>query len=473
MDKLKSLADQVAVSDQNAASRLLDATQSMSTTVTDSITANMGEAWEAMKIYAEKLSAWLDELDGPEGILAVERAKGVTALANHVEAVVGGAKLGLEDYISKHLAAAQTNIAAAITRNIAVLPPPPPQPTPPAPTPALQDELVKSFKADVLKAVTEATQHSFVASGLKLMAEVIGNVAPGRRGSSPSANDADTAQRREANKQGQKRAGGENYAGSVRRSKGAEGRRGVGAVGPSGLQAGGPSVVDQLKKNGARVIRSHSNGDGICSADGGPADKVVAQDAGPTASPLVAEKPHSLASGGKGLSDKEIPTAQAAIDGDARTVKGPSVAVAGTTSILRNPPAASSPPVGLSAANNVGPALAATPPSAGLSAAKGDAKDAAANRDGPSAPKVPAAANALREMLHRMEAHCKDVQQPPLVDAGPTEAARCADTPQVAATTSSALPTTPLAAARPPANQKSALLCAQLGARRAAVPTLT
>ncbi|CAI7897871.1 unnamed protein product [Closterium sp. NIES-54] len=145
-------------SGKNAASWLLDVTLSMSTTVTENITANIGEAWEVMKHYAEKASAWLDELDDPEGCLAVERAKVVTALANHVEAVVDGAKLGLEDYISKHLAAAQTNIAAAVTRNIAVLQPPLPQPTPPAPTPAFPDELMKLFKADVLKAVTEATQ---------------------------------------------------------------------------------------------------------------------------------------------------------------------------------------------------------------------------------------------------------------------------------------------------------------------------
>ncbi|CAI7930270.1 unnamed protein product [Closterium sp. NIES-54] len=385
-----------------------------------------------------------------------------------MEVVVDDAKLGLEDYIWKHLAAAQTNIAAAISRNIAMPPPPPLQRTP-----AFPDELMKSFKADVLKAVTEATQQSFVASRLKLMTKVIGNVAPGRRGSSPSANDADPAQRREADKQGQKRVGGGDDAGSVKRSKGADGVRGVGAVGPSGSLTRVQSMVDQLKKNEAKVIRSHSKGDGIGSADGGHADEVAAQDAGPTASPLVAEKPHGLASGGKSLSNKEIPTAQTAIDGDTRTVKGPSVGVAGTTLIPCKPSAASSAPVGPSAANNDGPALAATPAPAGPSAAKGDAKDVTANRNGPSATKVPAVANALREMLHRMEAHRKDVQQPPLVDAAPSETTRRSVTPQVAATTSSAPPTAPLVAARPPADPKSALLHARLGARSAAAPTRT
>ncbi|CAI7854753.1 unnamed protein product [Closterium sp. NIES-53] len=458
----------VAVSDRNAAKRLLDATSAESTTITDNITNQMDESWKAMKSFTEKASTRLTEIDGLEGSMAVERTKVVIALANHEEAVVDDAKLGLEDYISKHLAAAQTNIAAVVTHNIAMPPPPPPQPTL-----AFPDELMKLFTADVLKAVTEATQQSFVASGLKLMTEVIGNVAPGRRGSSPSANDADPAQRREADKQGQKRAGGRDDTGSVKRSKGADGIRGVGVVGLGGSRTRGQSVVDQLKKNGAKVIRSHSKGDGIGSADGGHADEVAAQDAGPTASALVAKKPHGLASGGKGLSDKEIPTAQTAIDGGARTVKGPSYGVAGTTSIPRKPPTASSAPVGPSAANNDGPALAATLAPAGPSAAKGNAKDAAANRDSSSATKVPAVANALREMLHRMEAHRKDVQQPPLVDAAPAETARRSVTLQVAATTPSAPHTAPLFAVHPPADPKSALLCARLGTRSAAVPTRT
>ncbi|CAI5499974.1 unnamed protein product [Closterium sp. Naga37s-1] len=311
----KALGDErgrVTVSDHNAAKRLLDATSAVSTTITDNITNHMDESWKAMKSFAKKASTWLAEIDDLEGSMAVERAKAVTTVGNHVEAVVDDAKLGLEDYISKHLAAAQTNIAAAVTRTIAVPPPPPP----PQPMPAFPDELMKSFKADVLKAVVEGTQQSFVASGLKLMTEVIGNVAAGRRGSSPSANNADPAQRREADKQGQKRAGGGDDAGSVKRSKGADGSHGIGAVGPGSSRTRGQSVVDQLKKNGAKV-RLHSKGDGIGSADGGHADEVAAQDAGPTASP------HGLV-GGKGLSDEEIPTAQTAIDKGARTVKGPS-----------------------------------------------------------------------------------------------------------------------------------------------------
>ncbi|CAI5496972.1 unnamed protein product [Closterium sp. Naga37s-1] len=368
--------------------------------------------------------------------MAVERAKAVTSLADIVKDVWKG----LEETIIGHIGAAQTNIVAAVTRNI-VLPPPPP---PPPQTQTIPEELLKSFKADVLKAVTEATQQSFLASGLKIMSEVVGTVAPARRGSSPSANGAGQAQGKEALKQGQKRgAGGGGGDGgdstSVKRSKGAGGSRVAGegskGAGEDGLAKQSKSVVDILKKHWA-TVGSPGTGHGGGSADGGPA----AQDPGPTASPLVA--------------DKEIPTTQTAVDGGARTVKGPSVGVAGTTSTPRKPPAASSAPVGPSATNNDGPATLAP---AGPSAAKGDAKDAAA--------KVPAAANALREMLHRLEAHRKDVQQPPLADAALAETTRRSVTPQVDATVSNAPPTAPLVAARPPADPKSALLRARLGAR--------
>ncbi|CAI5489165.1 unnamed protein product [Closterium sp. Naga37s-1] len=406
IDKLQVLADQVAVSDRTAAKRLRDATSAMSTTITGNITSSFDKAWKAMKSFAEKAPAWLLDFDNPEGNMAYERAKAVSALADHVDGVVGEAKRGLEEYISQHLSAAQVNIATTVTHSFAVQPPPPPQPTPPAPTPAFPDELLKSFKADVLKAVTEATQQSFVASRMKIMIEMIGTVAPGRRGSSPSANDAEAAQRREADKQGQKRAGGGDDAVSVKRSKGADGSRG-----PVGSKPAAKSVVDQLKKKaGWKVIRSsHSKGDGSGGAEGGHADEVAAKVAGPKGLPLVAEQTHPQSSGGKSESDKEIPTARTAKDGGARTVKGPSVVVVGSTSIPRNPPAASSAPADQSAFNNDGPALKAPPAPAGPSAAMGEAKDAAARGDGPCTNKLPARGDALRDLLHRMEAHRRDV----------------------------------------------------------------
>ncbi|CAI5986849.1 unnamed protein product [Closterium sp. NIES-65] len=438
IDKLQVLADQVAVSDRTAAKRLRDAMSAMSTTITCNITSSFDKAWKAMKSFAEKASAWLLDFDNPEGNMAYERAKAVSALADHVDGVVGEAKRGLEEYISQHLSAAQVNIATTVTHSFAVQPPPPPQPTPPAPTPTFPDELLKSFKADVLKAVTEATQQSFVASRMKIIIEMIGTVAPGRRGSSPSANDAEAAQRREADNRG-----------------------------PVGSKPAARSMVDQLKKKaGWKVIRSsHSKGDGSGGAEGGHADEVAAKVARPKGLPWVAERTHPQSSGGKSESDKEIPTARTAKDGGARTVKGPSVVVVGSTSIPRNPPAASSAPAGQSAFNNDGPSLAAPPAPVGPSAAMDEAKDAAVRGDGPCTNKLPAGGDALRNLLHRMEAHH--------MDAAPAKTARRSVTPQVAGTTSAAPPVAPLVAARPPSDPKSAVLRAQLGARTAPVPPMT
>ncbi|CAI5460490.1 unnamed protein product [Closterium sp. Yama58-4] len=389
--------------------------------------------------FAELASAWLLDFDNPEGNMAYACAEAVSAVAEHVDTVVGDAKRGLEEYISNHLASAQVNIATA------------------------------SFKADILKAVTEATQLSFLASGMKFMTEMIGTMAPGRRGSSPSANDADHAQRREADKQGQNRTGGGDDAGSVERSKGADGsrrpdaspsanvadqaqrreadkqgqkrtgggdgsvsvKRSKGADGsrdPGGSKPASQSVIDQLKtKVGWKVLRSsHSKGDGSGGAEGGTADEVATEVAAPEGPPLVAEQTHPQASGGKG-----------------------------------------------SGANNEGPAIAAPPAPAAPSAAKGNAKAPAPKRDGPSAAKVPAGGNALKELLHRMETHRRDVQQPPVVDAGLAETARRSVTPHVAGTSSGAPLAAPQIASQPPADPKSAFLRAQLGARKAAAPPVT
>ncbi|CAI5971601.1 unnamed protein product [Closterium sp. NIES-65] len=281
----------------------------MSKTITGNITGSFDEAWKSMKTFAEQATEWLEDFDNPEGRVAYARALAVSALAEHVDSVVGNAKKGLEEYVSNHLASAQVNIATAVTARLAVPPPPPPHPTPPA----IPEELLKSFKADIMKAVTKATQQSFVASGMKMMIEMIGTVAPGRRGSLPSANDADNAQRKTAEKQGHKRTGDGDDKESSKRSKGADGSR--------GSKPAQQSMVDQLKtKAGWKVVRtSHSKGGGSGGAEGGPADGIAANVAVPTGPPLVAEQTHPQASGGKGVTDKEVPTAQAANDGDSGT----------------------------------------------------------------------------------------------------------------------------------------------------------
>ncbi|CAI5478559.1 unnamed protein product [Closterium sp. Yama58-4] len=451
VDHLKVLAVQVQDTDKFAAEQLRNATEELSKTITGNITGSFAEAWKTMKTFAEQATAWLEDFDNPDGNAAYQRALAVSALADHVDKVVGAAKKGLEEHITNNLSAAQVNIATAMTSRIAVQPPPPPQPTPPV----LPGEFLKSLKADIVKTVTEATQQSFAASGMKMLTEMIGTMAPGRRGSSPSANDAEQAQRRAAVKQGHKRTGDGDDKESSKRSKASDGSR--------GSKPPAQSVVDQLKeKAGWKVLRtSNSKGGGSGGAPGGPADGVAANVAGPPGPPSVAEQTHPQAAGEKGVSDKEVPTAQAAKDGGAGTTKGPTVAVAaksnakaasatvtgtskskaasatvaGTTNpIPHNPPAATAAPAGQSGANNDGEARAAPPAPAAAPAAKGDAKATSAKGDAPASAKGPPGGNALRKLLHAMESHRRDVQQHPVVDAGLSETASRTVTPQVVGT---------------------------------------
>ncbi|CAI5999681.1 unnamed protein product [Closterium sp. NIES-65] len=365
VDHVKGLAEQVDDTKKCAAEQLQNATEAMSKTITGNITGNFDEARKSMKTFAEQATEWLEDFDNPEGRVAYARAVAVSALAEHVDSVVGDAKKGLEEYVLNHLASAQFNIATTVTARLAVPPPPPPHPTPPA----IPEELLKSFKADIMKAVTEATQQSFVASEMKMMTEMIGTVAPGRGGSSPSANDADNAQRKTAEKKGHKRTDDGEDKESSKRSKGANGSR--------GSKPAQQSVVDQLKtKAGWKV--SGANKDG-----------------------------------------------QAA------------------------------------------PALAAP------AAAKGVAKAASAKGDVVASAKAPPGGTALKEMLCRMEAHSKDVQQHPVVDADLPGTARRSVTTQVAGKSSGAPPAAPPVAAPPPADPKSAFLRSHLGAREAAPPSVT
>ncbi|CAI5989688.1 unnamed protein product [Closterium sp. NIES-64] len=439
VDHVKELAEQVDDTEKYAAEQLRNATAATSKTITGNITGSFDEAWKTMKTFAEQATAWLEDFDNPQGRVAVARAVAVDALAEHVTGVVGEA----------------------------------------------QRELLKSFKADIMKAVTEATQQPFVASGMKMMAEMVSTVAPGRRGSSPSANDADHAQRKTADKQGLKRTGDgddkESAKGDAKRSKGSDGSR--------GSKPAPQSVVDQLKtKAGWRVIRTlNTKGGGSGTAEGGPADGAAANVTAQPGPPLVAEKTHPQASGGKVVTDKEVQTAQAAEDGGAGTTKGRSVAVAakgktkaasatvlGTTKCPpRNPPVATSAPAGQSGATKDGKARAAPPAPGAPAAVKGGAKAASAKGATPASAKGPPGANTLREMLHRMEAHSRYVQQHPVVDAGLAGTARRSVTPQVAGTSSGAPPAAHPVAAPTPADSKSAFLRAHLVGRKAAAPPVT
>ncbi|CAI5483615.1 unnamed protein product [Closterium sp. Yama58-4] len=323
----------------------------------------------------------------------------------------------------------------------------------------------------------------------------------------PSANDADAAQQRAADKQGLKRSGDGDDKESSKRSKGSDGSR---VTKPPAR-----SVVDMLKAKGWKVRGgSTSKGSGSGGADGRPADGIAANVDAPPGPPLDAEQTHPQASGGKDAA----PTAQAAKVGGAGTTQGPSDAVpakgkamsasatvagtgtakaasasvpgtgkskaasatvagstkskaasgtvAGTTkSTPCNPPAATTGPAGQSGAGKHGEARAAPPAPAAPTAAKVDAKAASAQG--------PPGSNALRVLLHRMESHRPGAQQHPVVDAGLAETARRSVTPHVAGKPSDAQSAARPVAAPPPADPKSAFLRAHIGARKAAAPPVT
>ncbi|CAI5961166.1 unnamed protein product [Closterium sp. NIES-65] len=410
LDKLKALTAQVADTDRNLTKRLEDATPTMATTITDNLTDNMASAVEAGKSFAELAAKILQHLDNPNGRMAVERATQVNALAEHVTNEVGEARKFLEDIVIKYIGAAQTNIAADVAPRLVVQQPPPPI----APAQALPEELMKSFKEEVLKAVTEGTQQSFFASGLKIMTEVVSTVAPARRGSSPSVNDADQPHPKEAQKHGQKRGGGGGGgdgedATSVKRSKG----------------AGGSRVADEGSKGagGSRIPGEGSKGVG----DTGAGDSSAKQ---PKTVVDILKRHWATGSGGKGLSDKETPTAKTAPLVSAKTGNGPNAKIVEATAVPKQPPAGARHPTSASAD---------VPP---------------ADKDS-RAWKGAAAANALKDQLRLLAGH-RAAQQPPPPVAEPS-----ASVPRVA----------PAVAARTPANPKSALLRKQLGTRGSTAPT--
>ncbi|CAI5943890.1 unnamed protein product [Closterium sp. NIES-64] len=454
LEKVKGLTAQVADTDRKSEERLKEATSTMATTITEGLTDNMDSAIQSAKSFAELARQTLLDLDDPKGRAAVARATAVKTVTEHVTAEVGEARKGLEESFIKYIGAAQTNIAAAVAPRL-VQPPPPT-----GPAQALPEDYLKSFKEDVLKAVTETTQQSFLASGLKIMAEVVGTVAYARRGSSPSANDAGQAQPTEGLKLGHKRSGGggggdgdisantkrskggggsgggggdgDDSAGA-RRTKGAAGSRvaGDGSMGAgdgSSLKQSGKSVVDILRKHWAQVGAASTGHGG-----GGPADEHATDDALPMAPPSVGVKPPRQGCGVKGLRDKEKAAAKTAPGGSAKAGQGPKTGVAEASAVPHQSPAGARHPTGPSA---------------------GRPTDVPRHADVPSAVKVgragkgAAVADALKEQLRLLAGHRAVQQAPPAVDVP------SASGPRVV----------PVVAARTPADPKSALLRAQLGA---------
>ncbi|CAI5990874.1 unnamed protein product [Closterium sp. NIES-64] len=421
LDKLKALTAQVADTDRNLAKRLEDATSTMATTITDNLIGNMANAVEAGKSFAELAAKILRDLDDPNGRMAVERATEVNALAEHVTNEVGEARKFLEETVIKYIGAAQTNIAAAVAPRLVVQQPPPPI----APAQALLEELMKSFKEDVLKAVTEATQKSFLASGLKIMTKVVGT----KRGGDGGGGDGEDATSVKRSKgaggsrvagEGSKGAGGSLVVGEGSKGAGGsrvpgEGSKGAGDTGAGDSSAKQPkTVVDILKRHWA-TVGSPSTGHGEGSAAGGPADQNAAVPSAPT---LVAEKPRAQGSGGKGLSDKETPAAKTAPVVAAKTGNGPNAKIAEATAVPKQPPAGARHPTGASP---------------DVSSADKDSR----------AGKGAAAVNALKDQL-RLLAGPRAAQQPP-----PPVAVPSANVPRQEAS-SSATPTSGNVAAPTP-----------------------
>ncbi|CAI6007575.1 unnamed protein product [Closterium sp. NIES-65] len=404
LEKLKGLTAQVADTDRKSEERLKEATSTMATTITEGLTDNMDSAIQSAKSFAELARQTLLDLDDPKGRAAVARATAVKTVTEHVTAEVGEARKGLEESFIKYIGAAQTNIAAAVAPRL-VQPPPPPT----GPAQALPEDFLKSFKEDVLKAVTETTQQSFLASGLKIMAEVVGTVA-GRE----AAGGGD----------------GDNSA-NTKRSKGGGGSGGGGSMGAgdgSSLKQSGKSVVDILRKHWAQVGAASTGHGG-----GGPADEHATDDALPMAPPSVGVKPPRQGSGVKGLRDKEKAAAKTAPGGSAKAGQGPKTGVAEASAVPHQSPAGARHPTGPSA---------------------GRPTDVPRHADVPSADKVgragkgAAVADALKEQLRLLAGHRAVQQAPPAVDVP------SASGPRVV----------PVVAARTPADPKSALLRAQLGA---------
>ncbi|CAI5477471.1 unnamed protein product [Closterium sp. Yama58-4] len=188
----------------------------------------------------------------------------------------------------------------------------------------------------------------------------------------------------------------------------------------SAPQAGGvaPAVAD------ARGTSVGKPGSGVDEADAAAGHGVAGTE----------EKHRDEGSGEEGLRDKEKAAAKTAPAG-----QGPKTGVAVASAVPHQPPAGARPPTG---------------PSAGRPADVPRSADVPAADKAGRAGKGAAVADALKEQLRRLAGH-KAVQQPPAAVDAP----------------SASVPKSPVVAARAPADPKSALLRAQLGALASTAPT--
>ncbi|CAI5458392.1 unnamed protein product [Closterium sp. Yama58-4] len=217
---------------------------------TEGLLATAAECLEAVKSLTERVAA-AEQTAGTHVSKATATRTGVFTKV-------------LDDRVAlAQLASASINIVGGITHRIA----PPPLP---GPSPALPEEAIKAMRDDIVKAVTAVTQQALGTVGFTLLPNMLATMRRGRRGSSPSAGDLETAQRQRPEKRaGSGSAGDGDDAGHSKRSKGAGGNRAVGGDVPYRSRSGSP-VLDMLKKKGAttRLLGPQSRGGGGGSAEG-------------------------------------------------------------------------------------------------------------------------------------------------------------------------------------------------------------
>ncbi|CAI6001495.1 unnamed protein product [Closterium sp. NIES-64] len=219
--------------------------------------------WVALiKACSSMTTLLLGEITKSLDKLAVARRDADVRLGNHVTSVGDNVKAVLTDYIQTKLPSTSTNIVGGLSRSIV--------PPPPGPSPVLPEEVIKAIRDDIVQAVTTVMQQALGTVGFTLLRNVLATMRLGRRGSSPSAGDLETAQRHRPEKRaGSGSAANGDNAGNSKRSKGVGGERAVGGDVPDCAQSDSP-VLNMLRRKGAttRLLGPESRGGAGGSSEG-------------------------------------------------------------------------------------------------------------------------------------------------------------------------------------------------------------
>ncbi|CAI5986402.1 unnamed protein product [Closterium sp. NIES-65] len=255
---VKSLTERVAAAEQTAGTHISRATATMTSVFTEVL-----DDWVALiKACSSMTTLLLGEITKSLDKLAVARRDADVRLGNHVTSVGDNVKAVLTDYIQTKLPSTSTNIVGGLSRSIV--------PPPPGPSPVLPEEVIKAIRDDIVQAVTTVMQQALGTVGFTLLRNVLATMRLGRRGSSPSAGDLETAQRHRPEKRaGSGSAANGDNAGNSKRSKGVGGERAVGGDVPDCAQSDSP-VLNMLRRKGAttRLLGPESRGGAGGSSEG-------------------------------------------------------------------------------------------------------------------------------------------------------------------------------------------------------------